>query len=113
MHELGVTFSIMDTLEDVAKKNQLKHISEVVLELGEVSTVIPEYLYDCWKWACQKRPMFNDCGLSIEKINALSICNNCHKKYKTLEYAKICPNCGSENTQLFCGNEFIIKEIKV
>ena len=47
MHELGVTFSIMDNLEDVAKKNNVDHISKVVLELGEVSTVIPEYLTDC------------------------------------------------------------------
>ena len=47
MHELGVTFSIMDSLEDVAKTNKVDHISKVVLELGEVSTVIPEYLTDC------------------------------------------------------------------
>lgn len=47
MHELGVTFSIMDSLEKVAELNNVKHINKVVLELGEVSTVIPEYLVDC------------------------------------------------------------------
>ena len=47
MHELGVTFSIMDSLEDVAAKNKAGHVSKVILELGEVSTVIPEYLTDC------------------------------------------------------------------
>ena len=44
MHELGVTFHIMDHLEKVAKENQVTHIHSVTLELGEVSTVIESYL---------------------------------------------------------------------
>ena len=40
MHELGVVFHIMDNLEKVAEENEVKGISKVVLELGEVSTVI-------------------------------------------------------------------------
>lgn len=47
MHELGVTFTILDNLEKLAKDRDLKLISKVVLEIGEVSTVIPEYMYDC------------------------------------------------------------------
>ena len=39
MHELGVTFHIMDHLEKVAKENEVEKIRKVVLELGEVSTV--------------------------------------------------------------------------
>ena len=39
MHELGVTFHIMDHLEKVAEENKVTHIRKVTLELGEVSTV--------------------------------------------------------------------------
>lgn len=113
MHELGVTFSIMDTLEDVAKEQNLKHISSVVLELGEVSTVIPEYLIDCWKWACKKRKLFNNCKIKINKLEAISKCNKCNKEYSTIKHAKICPNCSSDDTYLLQGNEFNIKEIEV
>ena len=48
MHELGVTFHIMDHLEKVAKENEVEKIRKVVLELGEVSTVIESYLQNCW-----------------------------------------------------------------
>ena len=51
MHELGIVFAMIDTLEDVARDNDLTVISRVTLELGEVSGVIPDYLLDCWKWA--------------------------------------------------------------
>ena len=43
MHELGVVFHIMDSLEKVAAENEVEGISKVVLELGEVSTVIETY----------------------------------------------------------------------
>ena len=38
MHELGVTFHIMDHLEKVAAENKVTHVRKVTLELGEVST---------------------------------------------------------------------------
>ena len=60
MHELGVTFHIMDHLEKVAKENEVEKIRKVVLELGEVSTVIESYLQNCWTWAAKKRPLFAD-----------------------------------------------------
>ena len=34
MHELGVVFHIMDSLEKVAVENEVTGISRVVLELG-------------------------------------------------------------------------------
>ena len=49
MHELGIVFHIIDTIEEIAKEQNLKKVASVTLEVGEVSTVIPSYLEDCWK----------------------------------------------------------------
>lgn len=114
MHELGVTFAILDRLTELASERNIKHINKVILELGEVSTVIDNYLLDCWVWACKKRgELFKDCQLEIQTLHALSFCNSCKLKYDTVKYAKICPNCGSSDTHLHCGNELNIKEIQV
>ena len=40
MHELGVVFSIIKTVEEVAAENDVTEVSAVKLHLGEVSTVI-------------------------------------------------------------------------
>ena len=40
-------------------------------------------------------------------------CKDCKKTYKTTEYAKKCPHCGSDNTDLVTGNELRIKDIAV
>ena len=44
MHELGVVFHIMDSVEKIARENQADGINKVVLELGEVSPVIETYM---------------------------------------------------------------------
>ena len=68
MHELGVTFHILDHVEGVAAANNVTRVSKVVLELGEVSTVIGSYLHSCWN----KRPLFEDCELEVEKLPAIT-----------------------------------------
>ena len=113
MHELGVTFHIMDSLEKVAAENNVTEITKVTLELGEVSTVIESYLTNCWKWAAAKRPLFKNSELSVEKLPAITYCEACGKTYPTVEYGKICPHCESNQTYLLQGSEFNIKEIEV
>ena len=113
MHELSVTFYIMDHLEKVAKENNATKINKVTLELGEVSTVIESYLQNCWKWATQKRELFTDSQLVCEKLEAITYCEDCQTTYPTVQYGKICPYCQSEHTYLIQGNEFNIKEIEV
>ena len=39
MHELGVVFHIIDSLEEVAKENDVTQIQSVTIEIGEVSTL--------------------------------------------------------------------------
>ena len=113
MHELGVVFHIMDTLEKVASENEAEGISKVVLELGEVSTVIESYLQNCWKWAIKKRELFSQAELVVETLPAITYCEGCEKTYPTVEHGKICPYCKSPDTWLLQGNEFNIKEIEV
>ena len=63
MHELGVVFHIADTLARIAEENQVTRIRRVTLELGEVSTVVPEYLIDVWNWNCKRTPLLTGCEL--------------------------------------------------
>ena len=112
MHELGIVFHVIKTIEEVAEEQGLTEVSSVTLEVGEVSTVIPEYLEDCWKWACKKHKLMKNSVLKHEIIKGVTYCEDCQKTYETVKYAKICPYCKSENTYLIQGNEVQIKEIE-
>ena len=91
MHELGVVFHIADTLARIAEENQVTRIRRVTLELGEVSTVVPEYLIDVWNWNCKRTPLLTGCELVIERIPAVTHCGACGRDYPTVPQGKICP----------------------
>lgn len=111
MHELGIVFQIIKTVEGVAKENSLSSIQAVTIELGEVSGVVQSQLSDCWKWASKRSDILNGASLEIEEIPAVTFCDNCQNTYETVTYAKVCPHCGSEQTYLLSGNEMNVKDI--
>ena len=53
MHELGIVFYIIRDVKQAAQANDVEHVSTVVMNIGEVSTIVPEYLTDCWRWAAE------------------------------------------------------------
>lgn len=113
MHELGVVFHVIKSVEEVARENELKEISGVTLQLGEVSGVVEDYLHDVWKWAVVNRSeIMHQAWLKIETIPAITFCEDCEETYPTVAHGKICPHCKSEHTYLIQGNEFLIKEIE-
>ncbi|MBC5687708.1 hydrogenase maturation nickel metallochaperone HypA [Mediterraneibacter sp. NSJ-55] len=112
MHELGIVFHIINSLEKIGEENQLKEVASVILEIGEVSGVADSYLKDCWKWAVKKSDLLNGAELLIEVIPAVTFCEDCSRTYETVKYGKTCPYCAGEHTYLMTGNEFNIKEIE-
>ena len=107
MHELGIVFHTIKTVERVGADNGLTEVASVTLELGEVSGAIPGELVNCWDWAVQKSDL-----LRIETLPAVTHCGGCGQDYPTVAHGRSCPYCGSEDTWLLRGSEISIKEIE-
>ena len=113
MHELGIVFHIIEKVEKIAEENNVKKVTKVNLEIGEVSTVIPNYFLDVWKWAIKKTKYMQECACNIVVIEAISYCENCKETFQTTKFAKICPHCLSNKTYLVTGDEVNIKDVEV
>ena len=113
MHELGIVFYIIRDVKAVAEENGVEHVAAVVMDIGEVSTIVPEYLTDCWRWAADREPLLKGCELKVNTLPAVSFCGDCQTEFGTVEHGKTCPRCGGGNTWLLRGNEVEIKEIEV
>ena len=112
MHELGIVFHIIDSIEEVGRQNKLRRVSTVTLELGEVSCVLESYLHDCWKWAAAKSELLPGAVLTVETIPAVTVCEDCGQQYPTVQFGRTCPHCQSPRTHLLQGHEMLIKEIE-
>ena len=113
MHELGIVFYIIRDVKEAAQKHGVEKVSAVVMNIGEVSTIVPEYLMDCWRWAADKEDLLRGAELRFHILPAVTNCEDCQKEFGPVAHGKICPHCGSEHTYLLRGNEVEIKEIEV
>lgn len=110
MHELGIMINVVKTVEDFAMANGLTEIETLVLQIGELSSVIPRFAEACYP-AAADGSMLENTKLEIEILPANCRCNNCTKIFNYIEYKGICPSCEEEDWELLCGREFNIKEV--
>lgn len=110
MHELGVVIEVVKTVENVVAQNNLSEVDTIVLQIGELSSMIPRYIESCFPAAVDGTILENT-KLEIEVIPANALCQDCNKVFNVIENKNQCPHCGSIHAKLLSGKEFNIKEI--
>lgn len=110
MHELGVVFNVISTVEGFVKKNGLSKIDTIVLQIGELSSMIPKYIEACYPAAVDGTPL-QETKLKIEILPGNAICKDCNTVFNVIKNNGKCPKCQSVNSELLSGREFMIKEI--
>lgn len=110
LHELGVVIEVVKTVEEIAREQQLTNIDTIVLQIGELSSMIPKYIEQCYP-AAVDGTILEDSKLKIEILPGNAICRECGKVYHLLASRDQCPFCGSAKWEIISGREFYIKEI--
>ena len=110
MHELGVVMNIVENVVDFAQANNVTQIETLVLQIGELSAVIPAYVESCYP-AAVDGTMMQDTKLKIEVLPANALCRNCEKVFGLMAAKGVCPHCGKEDCETISGKELMIKEI--
>ena len=105
-----MVFEVAKTVEKVVKQNNLKKVDKIVLQIGELSSMIPKYVKDCYP-AAVDGTMLEHTSLEIEIMPANAICSECRKVFGMIENRGICPACSSKSYEVLSGKEFMIKEI--
>ena len=110
MHELGVLIEIVKQVEQIAAENEVDKIETLVLQIGELSSMVPHYLKKLYPAAIEGT-VLKDSSLEIEVILANGLCKDCSKVFSLIKDKGTCPYCGSKSFELLSGKEFMIKEI--
>lgn len=110
MHEIGVLFEVVKSVEKFAKENDVEKIETLVLQIGELSSMIPKYMKTLYPAAIEGT-ILDGSNLDIEVIPANGLCKDCQKVFNLMEHKGTCPLCGTKNWEMLSGKEFYIKEI--
>lgn len=111
MHELGVVMEVVRTVEDYARSNGVTRVGAVVLQIGELSSMIPRYVEECYPAACDGT-LLEGSELRIELIPANGRCRSCERIYNVPLNGGMCPFCGNREREMLSGREFLVKEIE-
>lgn len=110
MHELGVVIEVIKTVEGIVKQNNLTKVDKLVLQIGELSAMIPKYIEACYP-AAVDGTLLQETKLEIEILPGNALCKKCNKVFNLIENSSKCPYCESKEWELLSGREFMIKEI--
>ena len=112
MHEIGIVRQLLRTVSDFAAENDVRDIREVVVDCGELSLVIPEYVEELYP-VVVKGSILENAKLTIHTVPGLAECEDCDEIFNVVEHKGYCPNCGSFDKTVLSGKDFSIREIVV
>jgi hydrogenase nickel incorporation protein HypA/HybF len=112
MHEMSIVVSFVKTAEEFAVKNHAAKVLRVVLQVGEISGIVPRYLHEFYPVVVEGT-ILEGSELVIETIEASVFCTNCGMTYNPTKTDLKCPSCGSEQCDVIDGRSLFIKEIGI
>lgn len=113
MHELGLCDAILKTVENILQEEHLESANRVVLSIGELSGVIPQFMENCWT-AVTYGTKNQNLKLHIETIPGEVQCLDCGQKFQVaINDSLICPHCGSGKLKPIGGTDMTIEQIEV
>ena len=113
MHELTLLFGVAEQVGRVVRENGLDHVDAVVLEVGEATAVVPEFLLDGYEVISDEFDYLRGSELIVNTIKAIGRCRNCGTEFAIVENEGYCPRCRSFDKDVIEGTDFVIKEVRI
>jgi hydrogenase nickel incorporation protein HypA/HybF len=110
MHELGIAMRIAEIATRVAKQEGLQKVDIVLVEVGELSGIVPEALLFSFESAI-KNSFLENTKLEINMIPAGAKCNTCQTEFRPEGFFSLCPVCKGVDCEIIAGKELFIKSL--
>ena len=110
MHEVGIISSLVKTIEKIIQKEGMTEVERVVLEVGELSGVVPDYMEKCWP-AATYRTFMEKTKLEMQVVPGIVKCRDCGELFNAVACDLKCPRCQSKDMEILSGNDLIVQEL--
>ena len=112
MHELSIVLSIIDIVAMEVKKSGAEHVTEVHLEIGQLSGIE----FDSLEFALKNLApgsAIESAEISIEKPEGIARCSDCGFEFAIENFIGSCNLCSSFNLEIIKGRELRVKSITI
>lgn len=112
MHEFSIAKSLLELVEEEARKHGAKRVVRVELLIGILSGVEPHLLEIAFE-ALKEGTIAKDAHLILYIEGIKMYCEDCKREFEKEEINFLCPYCGSFNTTIRGGQDLILKSVEL
>ncbi len=113
MHEMSYVIRFVNIAIETAQSQNAKHVESLVVEVGEMTSVLPEYLHKYYPQAI-KNTILEGSQLKTIAVKAKVECLSCHTQYHPeRSHQYLCPVCQSAMGRILEGRDVRLKEVQV
>ena len=109
MHEMTLAESVLQIIEHAARREGLRCVRAVWLEIGQLSSVEPEAMRFCFD-AVTRDSIAAGARLEIAVTAGAAWCIACAEQVALAELGAACPRCGGYQLRVTEGAEMRVKE---
>jgi len=111
MHELGLMDAVIKKVKKLVEAEGLTQVDKIVMEVGELSGIVPRFLEDCFKAVVADTP-YETTILEIEIVPGTARCNDCQITFTVNVEDLCCIKCHGKNLTPLTGKDLTIKAIE-
>jgi len=112
MHEFSLAGEVLKLAESEAIKNKAVSVSEINIEIGNLSGVEAEAFESAMKIVAENSVLENTV-INIIRIRGKGICGICNKEYEMDRRIDTCPECHELPSEIRGGKEFRVVSLLV
>lgn len=112
MHEAALALSLMELVEDVARREGAARVTAIQVELGALSCVEPEAFCHAVEAAALGR-LAQGAALTLDRPPGAARCMACGEDVTLVKREAPCPACGSHRLLVTAGEQMRLTAIEV
>lgn len=112
MHEMSIAGSLIDLIEEEARRNGFTRVRCISVKLGALGHVEPEALLFCFD-AAARGTVAEGARLSVETVPGAGWCPRCRREVAIAQRYDLCPVCRNSHVECRAGDELRLAELEV
>jgi hydrogenase nickel incorporation protein HypA/HybF len=112
MHEMSIAEGVLGIIEDTAKREGIRQVRAVRLEIGQLAAVEIPALRFCFE-SVVRGSVAEGARLEIDEAPGLAWCFGCCTSVPLASRTDACPRCGSHQLQVSSGTQMRVKDLEI
>ena len=112
MHEMSIAESLVDLIEDEARREGFERVMRIGIKVGALGHVEPAALDFCFD-AASRGTVAEGARLEMQIVPGSGRCPRCHSSVAIAQRYDLCPVCGQSHVEMTTGEELRLTELEV